>query len=79
MTKNSGGSVYGYINDPYLDEFIAYAVDHGASYLKNGKLDIDTPAMASLLASYVASVKANESPLPPSNAPETNWDLYQWD
>lgn len=78
ITKDSGGAVYGYINDPYLDQFIAYAVDHGASYLKNGRLDIDTPAMASLLASYVASVKANESPLPPSNAAESNWWIYQW-
>ncbi|HUC15995.1 MAG TPA: hypothetical protein VMS00_16220 [Acidimicrobiales bacterium] len=78
MTKNSAGLVYGYINDPYLDEFIGYAVDHGVSYLKNGQLDIDTPAMAAQLANYVASVKANESPLPPSNAAETSWDVYQW-
>ena len=79
MTKNSGGSVYGYIDDPYLDEFLAYAVDNGASYLKNGHLDLNTPAMASLLKSYVAPVKAGESPLPPSNAPETNWDVQQWE
>ena len=44
MTKNSGGAVYGYIDDPYLDQFLAYAVDNGASYLKNGQLDLDTPA-----------------------------------
>jgi len=79
MTKNSGGNVYGYMNDPYLDEFLAYAVDHGVYYLKNGNLDINTPAMATQLANYVASVKANESPLPPSNAPETNWDVQQWE
>jgi ABC-type glycerol-3-phosphate transport system substrate-binding protein len=79
MTKNSGGSVYGYIDDPYLDEFLAYAVDNGASYLKNGNLDLNTPAMASLLKSYVAPVKAGESPLPPANAPETNWAVQQWE
>jgi ABC-type glycerol-3-phosphate transport system substrate-binding protein len=79
MTKDSGGNVYGYIENPYLDEFLAYATDHGVSYLKDGKLDIDTPALARLLASYVSAVKANESPLPPSNAPETNWDVQQWE
>ena len=79
MTKNSGGSVYGYIDDPYLDEFLAYAVDNGASYLKNGNLNLNTPAMASLLKSYVAPVKSGESPLPPANAPETNWDVQQWE
>ena len=79
MTKNSGGSVYGYIDDPYLDEFLAYAVDNGASYLKNGHLDLKTPRLASLLKDYVAPVKAGESPLPPANAPETNWDVQQWE
>jgi ABC-type glycerol-3-phosphate transport system substrate-binding protein len=79
ITKNSGGSVYGYIDDPYLDEFLAYAVDNGATYLKNGNLDLNTPALAALLKSYVAPVKAGESPLPPANAPETDWDLQQWE
>jgi ABC-type glycerol-3-phosphate transport system substrate-binding protein len=79
MTKNSGGNVYGYIDDPYLDEFLAYAVDEGASYLKNGQLDINTPQMAALLAKYVSPVKDNEAPLPPSNAPGGSWNLQEWE
>ena len=31
MTKNSGGSVYGYLDTPYIDDFLNYAVDEGAS------------------------------------------------
>jgi len=69
MTKNSGGSVYGYLDTPYIDDFLNYAVDEGASYLKNGQLDLDTPQLAKLLAQYVAPVKDGDAPLPPSNAP----------
>jgi ABC-type glycerol-3-phosphate transport system substrate-binding protein len=79
MTKNSGGSVYGYLDTPYIDDFLNYAVDEGASYLKNGQLDLDTPQLAKLLAQYVAPVKDGDAPLPPSNAPGSSWALQNWE
>lgn len=81
INKDSDGAIYGYADDPELDEFLNYAVDEGASYLTpSGALDLNTPRLASLLAQYVAPVKEGLSALPPSNAPASGaWAEQQWE
>ncbi|HMK96136.1 MAG TPA: hypothetical protein VK425_01250 [Acidimicrobiales bacterium] len=81
INKDSDGAIYGYADDPYIDEFLAYATDEGGHYLNSsGALDIDTPQMASLLAQYVAPVKQGLAPLPPANAPVNGtWAGQQWE
>jgi len=81
VNKDSDGAIYGYADDPYIDEFLAFAADQGARWLNSsGALDINTPQMASLLAQYVAPVKEGLAPLPPSNASFTGtWAGQQWE
>jgi maltose-binding protein MalE len=81
VNKDSDGAIYGYADDPYIDEFLDFATDQGGRYLTpSGALDIDTPQMASLLAQYVAPVKKGLAPLPPSSAAVCGcWAEQQWE
>jgi ABC-type glycerol-3-phosphate transport system substrate-binding protein len=80
IKNKSGGSLYGYADDPFFDEFLTYATDMGAHYLNaQGALKINTPGFASLLKQYVAPVTTGLAPLPPSNAATTGqWNLQEW-
>jgi multiple sugar transport system substrate-binding protein len=82
ITKDSDGAIYGYADDPYIDEFLDYATDMlgGVRYLtSSGQLKINTPEFAKLLAQYVAPVKEGFAPLPPSNAIAGSWAEQQWE
>ncbi len=80
INKDSSGAVYGYADDPYIDEFLDFATDEGAHYLNaQGQLDLATPQMANLLAQYVAPVKKGLAPLPPANANTGGWAQQQWE
>lgn len=80
INKDSDGAIYGYADDPYIDEFLDFATDEGAHYLNSkGQLDINTPQLAALLAKYVAPVKEGLAPLPPSNAIGGSWAEQQWE
>src|ERR1039457_4287957 len=59
--KDSKGRIYGYADDPYIDEFLDYATDMGAHYLTpSGALKINTPQMASLLEQYRSEEHTSE-------------------
>lgn len=80
INKGSHGAIYGYADDPYIDEFLDFATDMGAHYLtRSGTLKINTPQMAKLLTEYVAPVKEGIAPLPPSNAIAGSWAEQQWE
>lgn len=80
INKGSDGAIYGYADDPYIDEFLDFATDMGAHYLTpSGALKLNTPQMASLLAKYVAPVKEGIAPLPPSNTIGGSWAEQQWE
>jgi len=80
INKDSSGAIYGYADDPYIDEFLTFATDEGAHYLNaQGQLDIATPQMANLLTQYVAPVKEGLAPLPPANAISGSWAIQQWE
>ena len=78
--KDSKGTIYGYADDPYIDEFLDYATDMGAQYLTpSGALKINTPQMASLLEQYIAPVKEGVAPLPPANGNSGGWAAPEWE
>jgi ABC-type glycerol-3-phosphate transport system substrate-binding protein len=78
--KDSDGTIYGYADDPYIDEFLDYATDMGAHYLTpSGALKLNTPQMASLLKQYIAPVKEGVAPLPPANGNSGSWADPEWE